>query len=357
MCGVLAGAGATSCDERHHVDHELWTLFDMRAAFEAGDTAPLGGTGVPPSAVLERDTDGVVHLKVQRAFADGQPAAFVTTEIWVSYADGIWVQPLYAQSVDGQMLVAGAPRIIDVGPDSSFYSPFWQVNVAVVGDVPADRYRSSKQLLDAASAIVPAATHTCPLRPLDVAGRIALPPPWDAWNISLGAIPVGEALYDDEGTPTHVGLFDFGVDLFEARVDAHRGTVVDELPMFVFADADGTLLADVPRVAGAAPRPGAGALRRIYKVTLPRGAGAFHGEAHPTVVASSLSDGADALDLEGRVALDASCFDDAASFPGGCVWLDSQAQLESILGSASLQPTTMTATCLFVLYDKRPVVR
>jgi len=139
----------------------------MRAAFDAADDAPLGHTGVTASALLERDGDGVVHLKVQRAFADGQPAAFVTTEMWVNYADGVWVEPLYAQSIDGRQLVPGAPRIIDVGPSSSFYSPFWQLNLAVVGDVAADRYRSSKQLLDAASAIVPAATHTCPLRPLD----------------------------------------------------------------------------------------------------------------------------------------------------------------------------------------------
>ena len=356
VCSVLAGASAAGCGDRHRVDHEIWTLFDIGAAFDAGDTAPLGETGLPASALLERDTDGVVHLKVQRAFADGRPAAFVTTEIWMNYADGVWVQPLYAQSVDGQMLVPGAPRIIDVGPRSSFYSPFWQVSLAVVGDVAANRYRSSKQLLDAASAIVPAVPHTCPLRPLDMAGSIALPPPWDAWNIPLRAIPTGEAVYDDQGTSTSVGLFDFGVDLFTARSDRRDGVVVEELPMFVFADADGALLADVPRVAGAAPRPGAGALWRIHKATLPRSAGAFHRSIHPTVVAS-LAASSDALEFEGRVALDVGCFDDTAGFPGGCVWLDSQAQLESMLGSASLQATAMTATCPFVLYDRQAVAR
>jgi hypothetical protein len=356
MCGVLAGAVGAGCGDRHSVEHEVWTLFDMSAAFGAGDTAPVAEMGVPAYALLERDTDGVVHLKVQRAFADGQPAAFVTTEIWVNHGGGVWVQPLYAQSVDGQLLVAGAPRVIDVGPESSFYSPFWQVNVAVVGDVPADRYRSSKQLLDAASAIVPTLPHTCPLRPLDMAGSIALPPPWDAWNIPLRAIPMGEAVYDDQGASTSVGLFDFGVDLFRPRADARDGTVVEELPMFVFADADGALLVDVPRVAGTAPRPGAGALWRIHKAILPTGAGAFHGSAHPTAVAS-LPAGSDALELEGRVALDAGCFDDTAGFPDGCVWLDSQAQLASFLGGARLQPTATTATCPLVLYDKEAVAR
>src|SRR5687767_11307055 len=98
-CGVLAGAGMLGCGDRHHVDHEIWTLFEVRAAFEAGDTAPLGHTGVPAAALLERGGDGRVRLKVQRAFADGQPAAFVTTEIWVNYAEGVWVQPLYAQAM------------------------------------------------------------------------------------------------------------------------------------------------------------------------------------------------------------------------------------------------------------------
>ena len=355
-CGVLTGAGAAGCGDRHRVDHIVWTLFDIRTAFEAGETTPLGKTGVPASALLERDSDGLVHLRVQRAFSDGHPAAFVTTEIWVNNADGVWVQPLYAQSVDGQRLIAGAPRIIDVGPDSSFYSPFWQVNMAVVGDVAADRYQSSKQLLDGASAIVPSATHTCPLRPLDMAGNIALPPPWDAWNIPLRDIPMGEAVYDDDGTTRRVGLFDFGVDLFATGSDAHAGTVVEELPMFVFADADGVLLADEPRVSGAAPRPGAGALWRIYKAALPRGAGAFHGDAHPDVVAGLAASG-DARELEGRVALDAGCFDDSTGFPAGCVWLDSQAKLESLLGTASLRPTAMTVTSPCVFYDRQAVAR
>ena len=354
-CGVLAGASAAGCGDRHHVEREIWTLFDMLAAFDAGDEAALGQTGVTAAALLERDGDGVVHLRVQRAFADGQPAAFVTTEMWVNYANGVWVEPLYAQSVDGRQLVPGAPRIIDVGPSSSFYSPFWQVNLAVVGDVAADRYRSSKQLLDAASAIVPSAMHTCPLRPLDMAGPVALPPPWDAWNVPLTPIPMAEAVYDDDGTSTTVGLFDFGVDLFRARADTRDGAVVEELPMFVFADADGTLLPGVPPVAGTAARPGAGALWRIYEATLPSGAGAFHGDAHPAAVAS-LAAGGDALELDGRVALDAGCFD-TADFPGGCVWLDSQDKLESILGSASLQRTAINATHPFVFYAKQPVAR
>jgi hypothetical protein len=353
---VLAcAASAAACNERHRVDHGLWTLFDIRAAFEADDSTSLRPTGISAGSLLERSADGSVHLRVQRAFAAGQPAAFVTTEIWLNYDDGVWLQPLYAQLLDARTLLPDAPRIIDVGPDSSFYSPFWQVSLAVVGDVPADHYRSSKQILDMASAIVPAPAHTCPLRPLDMPGRIALPPPWDAWEIALPDIPVGEAVYDDGGASARVGLFDFGVDLFSVQTDARLGNVVDELAMFAFADDLGVPLASAPRVAGDGPRPGGGALWRIYEATLPSGAGPFHAAEHAAAIAA-LAPGSDALELEGRVALDTRCFDDAARFPGGCVWLDSQAQLESMLGAGRLTRTPMMATGLFVLHGKQAVL-
>jgi hypothetical protein len=63
--------------------------------------------------------------------------------------------------------------------------------------------------------------------------------------------------------------------------------------------------------------------------------------------------GGDPLDWEGRFALNASsCFADGAAndFPGGCIWLDSQAQLESQLGAGRLVATEITQTGPFVLY-------
>ena len=53
--------------------------------------------------------------------------------------------------------------------------------------------------------------------------------------------------------------------------------------------------------------------------------------------------------------MDAACFDDSANFPGGCTWLDSESQLESQLGAASLVATEITQTGPLVLYDKKAV--
>ena len=92
--------------------------------------------------------------------------------------------------------------------------------------------------------------------------------------------------------------------------------------MFLFATADGTL-ADRRaararlghgRSSGAAGRGrdsaacGASTRRRC-----PASAGAFHGDAHPRARDAAMRAGGDPLDYEGRVALDATCFDDAAA--------------------------------------------
>ena len=58
---------------------------------------PTLGAGMPATMLLDRKTDGTLTLKVGAAFAEGKPAAFVTTELWINYGDNVWLQPLYAQ--------------------------------------------------------------------------------------------------------------------------------------------------------------------------------------------------------------------------------------------------------------------
>ena len=208
----------------------------------------------------------------------------------------------------------------------------------MVGDVPG--YRSTKDLLDAASQIVPAGMKTCPLRPLEIVGTdLALPAPWDAWNasISLQTIPAGEVVYEEEEAVETVGVFDFGHDLFELEV-GDRGAVVKASPMFLFVDSSGTPLTGEPRVLGAGevvldpasgrPQPRYGGLWRVVKAMLPAAAGAFHGDVHTAARDAAMRANGDPLDYEGRVALDRTCFEDAAAndFPDGCAWLDSQAR-------------------------------
>lgn len=359
---AVVGPALAGCDARVREERKLWNLFGIQAALNANGVVATSEeipTGIPASELLTRTSSGAT-LKVQRAFAEGAPAGFVTTEIWMNFYDAVWTQPLYAQVIDvvPQVTFVTDTRVIDVGPDSTFYSPFWQVNLAVVGDVAEDRYQSTTALLNNASQIIPAGERTCPIRPDDVTGTLALPAPWDAWNIPLQTVPPAKAVLDDEGTIEHFSLFDFGPDLFELEVEEH-GAIVEATPMFVFAKPDGTLNTDEPRVLGAGevamdasgPRPRYGGLWRLYKVFLPASAGPFHGVDHP----AARDRATDPLAYEGRFALDVTCFNDDRSFPDGCVWLDSQAQLEAVLGDGHLEATNITQTGPIVFWQKQAV--
>jgi hypothetical protein len=209
---------------------------------------------------------------------------------------------------------------------------------------------------------------TGPLRPLDVVGSgLVLPPPWDVWNgsIVLDSFPEAKAELDDEGELQTFGVLDYGRDLFELEVEGH-GAVVEAAPMFVF-EKDGVLATDEPRVLGSGdvaidpasgrPRPRTGGLWRVYKAVLPPTAEVFHGAAHPAARDAAMRGGGDPLDYEGRYALNAACFEDGAAngFPNGCTWLDSQAQLETLLGADKLIATEITQTGPLVLYGKQAV--
>jgi hypothetical protein len=365
---VVLALALAGCNARERIERKVWNLFGIREALDvqaAVAVSPTLPAGIPASEFLTPNASQELTLKVQPAFAEGQPAAYVTTEIWVNYYDAIWLQPLYSQVADlgpPPVRVADAPGVIDVGPESTFYSPFWQVSWAVVGDVPPDRYQSSKELLDAASQIVPAGMKTCPLRPLDVVGRgLTLPVPWTAWNLTLQEVPMSEVVFEEEGDVETLGIFDFGHNLFELEVENH-GAVVEPRRMFVFTKPDGTLALNEPRVLGAGdfggdatePRPRFGGLWRLIKVVLPGSAEAFHASKYPD---AAMHAAGDPLDYEGRFALDSACFQGTAAnnFPNDCVWLDSQGQLETILGAAHLVATEIMQTGPLVLYNKQAV--
>ena len=109
-------------------ERKLWNLFGIQAALNANGVVATSEeipTGIPASELLTRTSSGAT-LKVQRAFAEGAPAGFVTTEIWMNFYDAVWTQPLYAQVIDvvPQVTPVTDTRVIDVGPraDLSFVS-------------------------------------------------------------------------------------------------------------------------------------------------------------------------------------------------------------------------------------------
>src|SRR5262245_7320597 len=90
-----------ACGERHRVDHHVWTLFEMQRALQEQRNVAMGPTfpaGLPASDFLVAG-NGFDTLKVVPAFSEGQPAAYVTTELWINY-DDVWLQPGFIQVTD-----------------------------------------------------------------------------------------------------------------------------------------------------------------------------------------------------------------------------------------------------------------
>ena len=362
VAGWLLAVAVSGCNARVQEERKVWNLFSIEAALAEGtniDIGPAVPGGIPATAFLTQDAAGNRALKVQRAFADGMLAAYVTSEVWVNYYDAVWPQPLYAQSIDAGTDVTGAPRIIDVGPESAFYSPFWQVKRRRGRRCPADRYRSAKQLLDSGPPMISGGMKTCRCaRSTSWERAWRSPPRGTAGTSRCKKFQWARPSTTTKETPTP------GPPRFRTRPVRGGGGgarhLVEAAPMFVFTNQDGTWATDEPRVLGsgevlgstAGPRPRYGGLWRVHEVRLPVSAKAFHGDEYPDAVARATGD---PLEYEGRYALDGACFEAPKDFPGGCVWLDSQTQLESMLGAGSLVATDVTQTGPIVLYRKLPV--
>ena len=137
---AFAAACAPGCDARQTAGRpRVWTLFDLvPIAARDGKVAAGGGLGdgLPATSFLTARPDSgdgtpaTYELAVSQGFLDGLPMSYVTTELWANL-DQIWAQPLYrAIDAQGEILedaTVREPWVFGVGPDSLFYSPFWQV--------------------------------------------------------------------------------------------------------------------------------------------------------------------------------------------------------------------------------------
>jgi hypothetical protein len=397
LLAALAAAPGAGCDERERTESRLWTLYDIQRALDENRPiagGPTLGPGIPASAVITRGADGTDTLTVNPCFAEGKPAAFVTTELWINFSQAPWVQPVYAQLEAGGASPVplvdrsgafknpdgtpkAAPLLIDVGPESHFYSPFWRLDFAVVGPInDIYRYRSTRTMLNAGVPIERGTVRTCPLRPLDreIKGHMNDP----TWGTPLPPVPAAEAWLAGK----LMGVFDFGpriVDVVDPAVAGVEG-LTEPLPFFQFVviSSAGVPQLKFPRVAGVGPlfsgkaadvdsgpdwaQPHFGGYWHLYGAVLPPSADGFYARGddgeilHPVAVEAANTAGIDLLEYEGRVALDKTCFDQP-DFPVSCYWLDSQARVEGALGAANLIPTEISGTCPFVFYDKKPVRR
>jgi hypothetical protein len=376
----------------------IWTVRELRerategralAGWNPGDWVTPRGQPLPqwspPFQRFEQlQPGGHDGLNVLPAFSEGRAAAYSVLEVWEGVPE-VWVQPFYVlvtahePSRPGAHPLKGALPLVDIGEESLFYSPFWEVIYVVVPeDTPPDRYTRVLDLFTAGLPMYRGGRLLAPLAPPDVRpaaprdGKAPLRPLSEDTVASPGT---GEAWLRGR----RVTYLDYGPGAFSWSTAPERTGVVDEVALYLFAlpDARGGLEPlGLPAVIGTGPRgparlsssgaPRFGALTRPHLVALPAGAGPFipsslralkeslraRGvtvvDAHPTVEHL-----AGAKDYLLRVALNPECFEDLAGFPASCQWLDSQAAVEAHVPAAGVRPRDVLFTSPIVYFGGR----
>lgn len=387
---LLLSLTAVACgDAANPAPQRLWTMADLQLSSHQGTSCTNPG-GLPCNYFVDTGVNGNDVLQFKLAFAEGEPMGYMTTDFWSNY-DQIWLEPMYILVTSWNDKAPAANRLLDgngqatgpifsIGPQSGFYSPYWQIfYVEVPADTADDQYTAARQLFDDHLVMHPGPNRFASIGP----SSVFLP---SADDISMKAAP-GIAAYLKDGPSalpgvvlsskaltgwldgTAVSYVDFGNDNFD--VDATQA--IRDVPLFLFKkyDTGGNLvLAGAPNVGGVAPlfsgtaarvsagnRPQFGALWRLHIVTLPPAARVFLKDDEDLAIEG----GGDATLLDDkvlRVALDGKCFDSLKTpspLDDTCVWLDSQAAIEDNLGPKAITRTALLPACPFVMFRGRPV--
>jgi hypothetical protein len=371
----------------------LWTMADLEASFHQGSRRCVNPAGLDCDYFVNSGVNGNDVLQFKLAFSEGKPMGYITTDFWVNYPQ-IWLEPMYilvtawnAQApannrllMDPVTMTVTGP-IFSIGPQSGFYSPFWQVfYVEVPNGTPPDKYTSAKQLFDDHLVMHPGPNRFASIGP----SSLSLPSADDIPVIvqALNGSPIADYLVkgaDDlpniviashaltgwlDGAA--VSYVDFGPDNF----DVGAGQEIQDVPLFAMRryDDSGTLVAfGAPNVGGVAPlfshvpgrlsdsgRPQFGALWRLHIVAVPPTAGLFD----PTAAQDAIDRGANEAVTRAkvlRVALDTKCFTMISAAADPCVWLDSQRAIEDNLGEKAITRTNFQPACPFVMFNGRAV--
>jgi hypothetical protein len=405
--GTLAAlaALAPACDApKPGARPVLLTVADLQVAAATRPNEPLfpdsgvpGGLPLSDYVVAQGDT---VSLTLRETWTHGYRSGYVTTELWSGF-DEVWVQPMYVPVTGftdaGPKVVKDGDKwhpIFSVGPDSAFYSPYWQIVYFQVPEGTAfDAYKSARDVLDAGLPLFPRRGKAIALvpKPVVLPATMVADTMVPGSDRKIGQPKQGFGYLDGE----QVSTVEFDAETFTWN-DAR---VVDEIPLFVLVwrRPDGALeRLNVPTVAGTGPlyenrpvdisdetHPRYGAYWRIYTVELPSTARVF---APPQFTAfesklpaafpratygDDLAMEPDLLFLDdwlGRVALNATpvdgyphgCFGkydsltgDAQDFP--CNWLDSQPAIEKAVVPDAIKRTELVVTCPFVTYHDTAV--
>jgi hypothetical protein len=343
MVAAGVGCGAVSTEPRA----QLITLFDLVPAADSGGTVAAGTSlpaGFPATKfVAPGAASGQPDwLRTGHGFIDGQPATWVTTELWLNF-NQVWAQPLYRAMKGGQLLDdpnVAAPWVFAVGPDSSLYSPFWEVyGFEVPDDVDVSTVLDVRSVLDLAN-------RTGGLT--SFGARFTSLAPDDVVNSPDAA---DTAYYADDGAWDGAGnhrYIDFGPDQFTYN---EKNDVVRETPFFIF----------VNRGAGGAFQSagflGVGGTHALFSSapSLTGAGGAAGGSSASSVIIEPSFGGLWRIYLvetfNPTAQADGRVLDCLPS--GGCLTLDGQSAIEALGAERIHRTEILTATPLLTLGDRQ----
>jgi hypothetical protein len=401
LVAVAAWAAAVGCDLPPNPSRpRLYSMAALQALADHASTQPVFAedAGVPGGLRINdyvvRKDDGSYAMALRTTWTEQYRSAYVTGEIWTGFEE-VWQQPVYVPitglAADGtpKLLPHGASDwtpIFSVGPDSAFYSPFWQTYYFQVDPATeANAFKSARDVLDSGRTLTPGPSRTMSLVP-----DTTLHPP-DEMPADMPPLVVGGPRATESGflDGNPISFLDLGKDNFTWDYEL----VVEATPLFmlVYRDKAGQLQPmNVPTVAGTGPLyanrnvnvtsdfvPHYGAFWRLHTVEVPsqarifappKVAGDLSADYPPDLVGqtydSAIADGTprDLSQFVGRVALNPtecfSLYDNLATFENPkatCQWLDSQTAIEAAVPPSAITETDVHVTCPFVSYHDRPV--
>jgi len=391
FAGLLALAVAGACSQAPRPPApEIFTLFDaQRLMAQFGpDYRIATDSGVPGGVKLSAMLDAAdpTRLASDPTRTGEYAATYATTEVW-NHFDRVWIQPMYVlvSKWEGGRPIVWPPSMTDptlkswvmsVGPESGFYSPFWQmIYVDVPDETTARSLTSARQILEGGFTRHAGPGHMVALAPE------GLSPP-DGTRVGAG-----QAWLDGN----RVNLFDFGTGTFTWDAEG----VVAETPIYVFLmrNSQGNWVAPpIPTVSGLAPHGTpiprdatppfiGGQFRwasywRIYTVKLPFGARVVAPRDSEVWTALRDLDLARAENIDPRVHGVSMWLYSVVLNPGpefgstdadggaamgcfatnsNCQYLDSQWRIQNEIDPSAIQRTDLTVTCPFITIQDNAV--
>jgi len=315
-------------------------------------------------------------LAVFPAFAEGQPAAYITTEIWQEF-ERVWMQPVYVAVVP-----EGTPAplpVFAVDASSAFYSPYWQVFNYT--PIPGVQFKSTRDVMNSGVKLTPGVGKWCALT-----GNPAL-----GTAVQDGAqTPVRPLNGDSVGRTRNIqgyvdGHITHCIDLGNEQrfLWDYEDLVVEETPMYTFAREglnQEPVSVDLPYVAGTGPLhqprcdgqghcagisngvPTFGSFWRFHTVLLLPAADVYvrpikddlklRGVVQEMGFAAGVPDQDLGADFTLRVASNGTACLGPGKHVAECKWLDSQNAIEAQLPDFRVTETETRISAPLILFDK-----